>query len=236
MGADRLILIDPKCQVDSMARVLAAGAQDPLNEVTIYPSWAAFYKTEGEGVRIAFSRRAGKKRKLRPLRGALDELKSETAGPLYLIFGPEADGLDAEDLAFANYTCFLPIQGEFQSLNLAQAALLGLFIARETFPLSQNKAEPTTRTGRADPPIKPFYFPDQLIKDWIEAMGFDVGARRSSAYLTLRRLFLQQRPTAHEFRVLEAILQQNIRKLRGPNLLSLPAEELGDDLGDITRQ
>lgn len=86
MGADRLILIDPKCQVDSMARVLAAGAQDPLNEVTIYPSWAAFYKTEGEGVRIAFSRRAGKKRKLRPLRGALDELKSETAGPLYLIF------------------------------------------------------------------------------------------------------------------------------------------------------
>ncbi|NJL25192.1 MAG: TrmH family RNA methyltransferase, partial [Calothrix sp. SM1_5_4] len=39
--------------------------------------------------------------------------------------------------------------------------------------------------------------------------------RRSSAYLTLRKLFLQNLPTRHEIQVLEAVLQQNIRKLKG---------------------
>jgi tRNA C32,U32 (ribose-2'-O)-methylase TrmJ len=49
-------------------------------------------------------------------------------------------------------------------------------------------------------------------------MGFDIKARKASAYLTLKRLFLQKFPTQHEMQVLDAILQQNIRKLKDKNL------------------
>ena len=62
-------------------------------------------------------------------------------------------------------------------------------------------------------------------------------ARRASAYLTLRRLFLQNLPTRHEIQVLEAVLQQNIRKLKAgtvpPDLIGLAAEKLADDIGEI---
>jgi len=208
MGGGRLILIDTECRIDSAARQMAAGAQEQLALVQRYGNWQEFYAAEGDGVRIAMTRRAGRKRKVIPLGAQLTTLVENPEDNLYLIFGPESDGLNSDDMAFANFACHLPVHGEFASMNLSQAVLLTMFMVREKFPAVVRQV-----TGEPDSPVRPFYFPDELIKEWIEAMGFDVGARRSSAYLTLRRLFLQNRPTAHEVRVLEAVLQQNIRKL-----------------------
>lgn len=208
MGCDRLILIDPRCAVDQEARMMAAGAQELLDRAVIYPSWDAFYATEGDGLRVAFTRRGGRKRKVDPFIEIAAQHGQEEN--VYLIFGPEKDGLDSPDLAFVNFTCHLPVYGEMGSLNLAQAVLLALYVIRQHNPGAKMPAQ--TKSENAAP-VQPFYFPDQLIKRWLEAMGFDVQARRASAYLTLRRLFLQNRPTQHEIQVLEAILNQNIRKL-----------------------
>lgn len=211
MGGDRLILVDPRCEMNSKTRQLAAGAQDQIKDIVTYSNWKSFYAAEGEGLRVALTRRGGRKRHVSPLPQQLAEVKTLEFPALYLIFGPESDGLDSDDLAFVNYACHLPVYGEFASLNLAQAVLLALYIARDHF---KPEVMPVQVTGDNDSPVQPLYFPDELIKDWLTAMGFDIQARRSSAYLTLRRLFLQNNPTRHEIQVLEAILQQNIRKLR----------------------
>jgi tRNA/rRNA methyltransferase len=208
MGGDRLILIDPRCELDSKARQMAAGAASRLADAVRYDSWASFYQAEGDGVRIALTRRGGKQRKLSPLTDKAVELKAASPTNLYLIFGPEADGLNAEDLAYVNFACHLPVHGEFSSLNLAQAVLLACFVVREQFPLNVVQT-----TGANEPALAPFYFPDELIKEWLNAMGFDIDARRASAYTTLRRLFMANQPTQHEYQVLEAILRQNVRKL-----------------------
>lgn len=229
MGIERLILVDPKCPIDSAARQMAAGAQEALASCVKYGSWSEFFATEGDGLRIALTRRSGRKRKVESLEAFVHNLPDSPADHLYLIFGPEADGLDSDDLAFANACCHLPVFGDFASYNLAQAVLLALYMVRDRFPPEKRV---TQVTGEIEPPVQPFYFPDQLIKQWIEAMGFDVGARRASAYLTLRRLFLQNRPTGHELRVLEAVLQQNIRKLN-LNSFGLATEDLRDHLSDI---
>lgn len=230
MGAERLILIDPRCALDERAREMAAGAQEQLRKAVIYPSWTEFFAKEGDGLRLALTRRGGRNRKLFSLEEKLTELSASPVENLYLIFGPEADGLDSDDLAYANFAVHLPIYGEFGSLNLAQAVLLALFMVRGRVKPAQM---PTQVKGTVQESVRPFYFPDRLIKDWLAAMGFDVNARRASAYLTLRRLFLQNRPTRHELQVLEAVLQQNIRKLKERQLLGLAAEKLTDDLGDI---
>ena len=148
-----------------------------------------------------------------PLEQALRQLKRRrrNLGPLYLIFGPEADGLDSSDLTYVHECCHLPVFGDFASFNLAQAVLLALFMVRQIFPPEKM---PKQTSGDTDPAVQPFYFPDAAIREWLGAMGFDVTARRASAYLTLKRLFLQKLPTRHEMQVLESILQQNIRKLR----------------------
>ena len=232
MGVDRLILLDPRCELDTRAKEMAAGAQEKLSAATIYPSWAEFFKNEGDGLRLALTRRGGRKRKIFAFEEKLNEIASLPEAPpnIYLIFGPEADGLDSEDLAYVNYTVHLPVYGEFASLNLAQAVLLTLFMIRQKF---KPEVMPEQVKGVIPETVQPLYFPDRLIKEWLTAMGFNVQARRASAYLTLRRLFLQNLPTRHEIQVLEAILQQNIRKLKAP-LIDLTAKDLTDDLCDIT--
>jgi TrmH family RNA methyltransferase len=213
MGGRRLILINRLCEVGESAHQMAAGAQDMLNSRTEYPDWKSFFAAEGEGLRIGLTRRGGRKRKTFDLDEKLRELKGrpETQGNVYLIFGNEASGLDHEDLAYVNFSCHLPEYGEFSSLNLAQAVLLAGYIARSCLePDGKLPVEDSAKLLA----VQPMYFPDELIKEWLEAMGFDVDARRASAYITLRRLFLHQLPTQHELQVLEAILQQNIRKLR----------------------
>lgn len=235
MGADRLILLNPQCKLSVKAKEMAAGAQDMLSSAIIYKSWDKFLAYEGEGIRLGLSRRGGRKRKIFPLDKKLSELAAAASIPenLYLIFGPEADGLDSEDLAFVNFTVHLPVFGDFASLNLAQAVLLTLFITRQKFV---PEILPKQVKGVVSETVQPFYFPDPLIKEWLTAMGFDVKARRASAYLTLRRLLLQNLPTRHEIQVLEAILQQNIRKLKKAGSVGLAAKDFADDLGDITRE
>lgn len=235
MGADRLILIDPKCRITNKTHQMAAGAQIQLKRITTYKTWEQFYKEEGEGLRLAFTRRGGKKRKIFPTKTILQKLKRQKSikgRNLYLIFGPEADGLDVSDLAFVNYCCSLPVYGEFGSLNLAQAVLLALFIVREAFPPHKI---PDQVKGTTPEAVQPFYFPDESIRNWLTAMGFNIQARRGSAYLTLKKLFLQNLPTQHELRVLEAVLQQNIRRLKeGKRSTLLTTENLANDLSDVT--
>ncbi len=215
MGGQRLVLIDPRCTVDSVARQFAAGARQVLESCVIYPSWSAFYQAEGSGMRIALTRRSGKSRSVENFKTYFSRLK-KTKSPhlrqsIYLIFGPEADGLDAEDLGFATAICHLPTFGKFSSLNLAQAVLLALYILHDVV---NPKARTKQMIGGEPVPHQPLYFPDQAIKDWLTAMGFNIQARKSSAYLTLLNLFMVKNPTRHQIQVLEAILQQNIRKLR----------------------
>lgn len=222
MGGHRVILIDPKCDIDESTRQAAAGAQVWLKRVTIYKDWEEFYSREPEGFRISLSRRSGKKRPSLGLHETICEmLEQSPAGsevqPLFLFFGPEASGLSAEDMAWTHRTAQLPIAGEFKSLNLAQAVLLGLFITQQC--LQEKDITPKSSAGQAMAKTKkkkskaPPVFPDESIRRWLEAMGFSLEKRRKSAYLTLRRLLLQNWPTAQELLVLDAILQQNIRKL-----------------------
>lgn len=223
MGGEQLILIDPQTDINSKAKQNAAGAQQALTQTITYSSWDHFFEHEGDGIRIAMTRRGGKKRKVLPLQDTLLEISSEMksiknpASVIYLFFGPEADGLNLDDISFMNYCCHLPVYGEFASLNLAQAVLLSLFIVRNQFPPDHSVKQ---ITGHTEDPVKPLYFPDQLIREWLVEMGFDISARKSSAYITLKRLFLVQRPSQHEIQVIEAILEQNLRKLRQLKTLS----------------
>lgn len=210
MGGAGLVLIDPRCAVDEAAKEGAAGAQAWLERRRVYANWDEFLATEGQGYRIALTRRVGKRRQTKSLPETLADLaiqapESATGHSTYLIFGPEAHGLDSSDLAWVHRSASLPIPGEFKSMNLSHAVLLALHIAQGV--VNPSSPHPTP------PRSEPMYFPDQSIRRWLMAMGFSLERRKMSAYLTLRRLLLGNWPSERELHVLEAILHQNIRKL-----------------------
>lgn len=217
LAAHRLILIDPLCELDHEARKGAAGAQKRLFEATRYSSWNDFFKNEEEGVRLAFCGKTTKQMEHKNFYNSTDEIaekiKSSSYQTIQLIFGTEDDGLSESDLEYANLILTLPTADEFRSLNLSHAVLLAIHILQMRVV---NKLE---RTGSSSVATEAggarFEFPDQVLREWLETLGFDIESRDTSAYTVLKRVLLGRMASSKELRVLSAIVQQTVRKLKG---------------------
>lgn len=224
MGAENLILIDPKCEITLAAHQAAASGQKPLQNRTVYKGWAEFYSSEPDGIRISFTARDGRGRQVKDFKETLDWIQKEDSrfkependNPvhLYLIFGPEDWGLSAEDLELTHFACSIPTFGENWSLNLAQAVLLALYTLRTTWGGNKTILDGQKRTKKES---QEEVFPENTLKTWINEMGFVTEDRNMNAYSVLKRMLLHNIPTQKELRILETVLQQAIRKLREYN-------------------
>lgn len=212
MGIERLVLIAPACEIDNHAREGASNAQEILARRQTYLSLEEFYKAEGEGLRIAFTRRDGLRRTVQPFTEFVKtELSPKLSDewshiPIYLMFGAEDDGLSTAELELANKLCSLATYGKNGSYNLAQAVLLALFVIQENTSanIQQNIA-----------PNAPLEFPKELIDKWLETVGFNLElSDKRNISLVLNTLLLRAVPTSEEVRLLNSVLQQNIRKLK----------------------
>ncbi|WP_413582751.1 RNA methyltransferase [Bdellovibrio sp. HCB288] len=222
MGVDKLIMIDPKCELTYEAQQTAATGQNGLQNRTTYKSWDEFMANEPESIKIAFTARDGKGRQVRDIDDVLADVKnnapqfqheSDEAYTVHLIFGPEDWGLAGEDLEYANHCACLPTFGENWSLNLAQATLLGMFSLRKAWGGNRTKLD-GGKKRRAPQGIQGID-PEQTLKNFIEEMGFDLTKQRKiNAFTVLRRMLLQNTPTKKELVILETVLQQATRKIR----------------------
>ncbi len=224
MGAHRLILIDPKCEIGLKAQQSAATGQAGLQNRTVYNSWNHFFENEKEGVRISFTARDGKGRQVRDFNETLTWLKNENTENqnlinLYLIFGPEDWGLSADDLGLTHFACSIPTFGDNTSLNLSQATLLALYTLRLNWggelAILEGQQPPRNQIDSASSKV----FPEEALRVWLEEMGFDLEDRRVNAYTVLKRMLLHNVPNPKELQILETVLQQGIRKLREYNSL-----------------
>lgn len=215
MSAQQLILIDPQCEIDFEARQGAAGAQTHLMELIKYKSWDEFYKAHDDGIRIAFCARKKKNTDTLDFKSRLGTFKIEqtlSGKGLYLFFGPEDQGLTIDDLEYMNFICTLPVFGQFQSLNLSHAVLLALYITRDQLLDSNPGKGPILHSDTFS--SDKFFFPKEVIQDWLAALGFKIGERRTDVYKVLSRILLSNISTAKELRVLESVLFQTLRKLK----------------------
>lgn len=229
VGGGRLILIAPAFDpASNELREGAANGQRPLHDLTIYNSLEEFYSKEGEGVRIALTARDNRIRSPQPLDVKLESLlaseneqsskSSDTAESralfdpnqqIYLFFGPEDDGLSFDDMKLCHHLCSLPVEGDVKSLNLSHAVLLTLHIVAGFLKRIQKSDTPVTT------PVAPkkAYYPEKTIDRWLEAMGFSLDKHRVNMALALHRMLLDHQPRASDLKMLETILEQNIRKL-----------------------
>lgn len=222
MGVEKLILVDPQCEITYEAQQAAATGQTGLQNRSVYKTWDEFFKQEPESLKICFTARDGKGRQVRDIEEVLGDIEdhapqfqvqSEVPVTVHLIFGPEDWGLSGEDLEHANFCACIPTFGENWSLNLAQAVLLGLFSVRKAWGGQRTQLD-GGKNRRAPQGIKGIN-PDETLKIWLEEMGFNLTRQRKiNVYTVLRRMLLQNTPTKKELVILETVLQQSIRKLR----------------------
>ncbi len=209
-GLKHLIIIEPQCELDMEANEGAAHAQTVLSSATIYPHWQRFYDWEHEGIRIAFSARDGRKRETSDFMEALTsdtELQeSMMTKNIYLIFGPEDHGLAETDLDYVHRIFRMHLPGENQSLNLSHAVINALCLLN---------AQMQVRHTNVEEPKEKFFFPEETLRKWLEALNVDIETHeRVNAYTVIKRLMLKGIPNPKELRMLETVLQQTIRKLK----------------------
>lgn len=224
MGAHQLHLIQPQCEIDYQTQQMAANGQTPLETRKVYEHWEDFFRANPEGIRVAMTARDGRARTVFDFKEGLlmmkelPDLKTKNETKLYLFLGPEDSGLSGEELDQCHFACALPTFGENWSLNLAQAALLSLFILRDTWGGQRTTLEGQflpRKIGLHDPALaQGNRLPDAVIKAWIETLGFDLSKRRMNAYTVMRRILLHNIPNSKELRILEVVLQQTVRKLK----------------------
>lgn len=228
MGAHRLILINPQCELTYAAQQAAASGQDGLTNKTIYTSWQEFYSYESEGIRIAFTARDGRGRKVMDLNLVYQHIaqqapqmqKSADAAdaaddspvPVYLVFGPEDWGLSADDLELMHFCACIPTFGKNWSLNLAQAVMIALYELRRCWGGDRTVLDGQIRNRDTTAAKTPF--PEESLQTWLEELGYDLSKPKMNVYKVMKRLMLQNTPTQKELGVLETVLQQSIRKLR----------------------
>lgn len=221
MGVKKLILIGPQCEITIEGQKAAATGQDALQNRTIYKDWDEFYANEPRGIQIATTARDGRGRQAEDLATTLTQIKNthpefqkntDEDFPIHLLFGPEDWGLSADDIQYANHCCSIPTFGDNTSLNLAQAVLLALFIFRQVLGGERTKLEGQQKPRSQQK--KPMIFPEETLKAWLAEMNVSLNQRKMNIYTVLRRMLLQNSPSEKEFRILEIVLQQSIRKMR----------------------
>jgi TrmH family RNA methyltransferase len=217
MGLADLIIIGPRAELShEEAKQGAANAQSVLASARIYPNLDSFFAKEGEGVRIALSGRDGRLICSSEFGHRANLLN--TPEPLYLFFGPEDDGLSNEETHLCNHVCRLPTFGTISSLNLSHAVLLTLFMLQAergtpTVSAAGSEAGDET-TAPAQKSLRPLYYPRESIHEWLDALGFNLSARRVSIEKSINRIFLANVPKSDDLRLLDSVLQQTIRKLK----------------------
>lgn len=220
MGFDKLILVNPQCEIAFAAQQAAATGQYALQNRKTYKNWKEFYDNEPDSIRIGFTTKDGRARQVKEFKPTLHCLQNESpyftkesdqSVIIHMIFGREDWGLSSEDIEYVHHACCLPTYGDNPSMNLAQAVLIALFMVRETWGGIQGKIENQILHKRKTMSID---YLNSSLRIWLEEMGFTLDSKRVNVYTVLKRMILQNTPTPKEARILETVLQQSIRKLR----------------------
>lgn len=124
MGFQKLVLVQPECEVGMEARSYAMKGADILESALFIPSLEEAAKKFGIliGTTARYRGRKGSVIDCRTLsEDLLPRLKNSSVG---IVFGSETNGLLKEELPLCQWLVEIPTESEYPVLNLAQSAAI----------------------------------------------------------------------------------------------------------------
>ncbi len=210
MGLDELVLVAPVSRPGRVARAFAVGAADILDSARTVGSLDEGLEPYSRIVGTTSARAREQSVPLIPpseLAGNLanDSADSKTA----VVFGPEASGLNNEQLARCSFWVRVPCAARQPTLNLAQAVLI---VAYELYlhrldPAATKIDSPTPATSGE---IEGLF--SQLVP-LLSTIGFARDDTFSSVLRDLRRLAASAGPTSREVTLLRGICRRTQNSL-----------------------
>lgn len=221
MGLSRLVLVAPAADpASSMARAMAVGARPILETAEVASETAEALAPFARVVATTSDRgRVLARRPLaaRDLPAVLDQDPLDM--PTALVFGPEASGLTADELALCSPLVHVPCARAMPTLNLAQAVLLVAYELRRAGLL--DGASEAEHPASRDPEHRPAAQGDiegffRQVEPLLSAIGFARDTTYHGVMRDLRALAARARPTAREVRILRGIARRAEHALARP--------------------
>ncbi len=214
MGLDELILVEPAPKLDRAAYAFAVGARPILDQARRHPTLESALSSFQRVVATSSSRQREiaqtvlEPRQL-PQALAVDPPGTRTA----LVFGPEASGLNRDELALCDPLVTVPCAPRQPTLNLAQAVLILTYELRIAAlpPLPDHGPAPASHAQVE----RLFEHLDTLFK----SVGFARDDTYESTLRDLRQLAARARPSEREVQILHGVCRRSLHALG-----SLPGE------------
>ena len=211
-GFGSVHIINPECEISNEARKWAAGAQEAADQIQIYSNWEEFNVKHKGVFKIGLTRRTGKYRKLIPFETGLNTFYDSPTfnKELFLVYGPEDDGLNSEDIKHINMCCNLNLYGDFKSLNLSHAVMLTQHSAHRIY-LENNKSKPKVDTPQDKANEEHIEFPDEALMEWLKSSGVQKSLTKLNTFDVLKSTILRSFPNQKELSTFEKAFRASVK-------------------------
>jgi TrmH family RNA methyltransferase len=214
MGIDgELILVADRKIVDGDCLKLAKHAAPRFETARFVSSLAEAFKDKSPGaLTMAATARVGSPHRPHPLRvreameKAVEKLVTEEQDSLYLVFGPESDGLRNEEIELCDWVVTIPSSPGYRSLNLAQSVLLFSYEVHMNLLKEWPKYE-GARTSQKNRLVQ------HLIK-LAEAVGFVLPGDPMKMRPRLEEIFSHLPNHIKDVKTLHGLIDQTIRSVQ----------------------
>ncbi|MFQ5633910.1 MAG: RNA methyltransferase [Gammaproteobacteria bacterium] len=203
MGLSELVIVNPACKIDGVARARSSGAKDVLLAARTVPTLTE--ALEGCGLVIGASARRRRLRwpELDPRECAAQVVAASARKPVAIVFGSERAGLTNAEMDQCNALVCIPSNPEYSSLNLAMAAQIIAYEIRWSMSLNDKPevamdSPPASADGME-------YFYAHLERVLLDA-GFLRPDNPRALMRRLRRLYNRARLDERELNMMRGIL------------------------------
>jgi len=141
MGLHDLVVVNPACEIDDVARARSSGARDVLLDARIVPSLTEAVAGCGLVVGASARRRSLSWPELDPRECAEQAVESSRTKPVAIVFGAERAGLTNAEMDQCNALVYIPSNPDYSSLNLAAAVQIIAYEIRRASNVDEKPGE-----------------------------------------------------------------------------------------------
>ena len=205
-GFKKLDLVKPKeLWPNKKASATSVGAKDVLNKTKVYSNIKDAINKYDVVYASSARRRDINKRHL-SFNQFIQSIKKNKKRKIGIMFGPEASGLSNEEISYSNYIFKIPVNKNFESINLSHSVILICYEIFKNLKSAAFKKEKKLIDIVSKKKLNVFF---DFVENRLDNKGFfSPKEKKKSMLINLRNIFERNQLSDKELRILSSVFSK----------------------------
>ena len=205
-GFKKLDLVMPKeSWPNKKASATSVGAKDVLNKTKVYSNIKDAINKYDVVYASSARRRDINKRHL-SFNQFIQSIKKNKKRKIGIMFGPEASGLSNEEISYSNYIFKIPVNKNFESINLSHSVILICYEIFKNLKSAAFKKEKKLIDIVSKKKLNVFF---DFVENRLDNKGFfSPKEKKKSMLINLRNIFERNQLSDKELRILSSVFSK----------------------------